>query len=401
MKHTLLIAFSACCLLLPDNGLTAEVKLGQSCALTGSTALTGLEMAKGANLYVDKRAANEFVLVTKDDGYEPELARNNTEEFIKDGAQVLFAYFGTPTAKAALPVANENKTLFFGAGTGAGFLADPVANPYSFVLRPSYDAEVENMMRHLKEDLGIKRIGLFVQRDDFGLAGVSAAVKALGVVKGLEIVPKVPPIPGADGKEATIEEWNTFWKEVPHYKRNTVSVGNAVRQVRGNGVDAVILVGTARPCSLAINQWHKMNFKVPMLNISFVGSTALAYRLKDSENVYVSQIVPDPWDKKLPIVKQYQEDMGEEKYDFISFEAYLAASVLHQAVKSVKGEVTSESIKTALEGMSDYDAGGIKISFGPNDRRGLDALYLTKLEKSDDASKFVYVDKLSKPEGKK
>uniref|UniRef100_UPI0040563A03 ABC transporter substrate-binding protein n=1 Tax=Candidatus Electronema sp. TaxID=2698783 RepID=UPI0040563A03 len=392
MKEKLLIMFSACCLFLPDNGL-AQVKLGQSCALTGSLNELGTEMAAGAKLYVEKRAANDFVLTTTNDGYEPERARANTEAFIKDGAQVLFGYLGTPTAKAALPVANEHKILFFGAGTGAGFLADPAANPYSFVLRPSYDAEVENMMRHLKEDLGIKRIGLFVQRDDFGLAGVSAAVKAQEKLQGIEIVPKVPPLPGSDGKA---EDWSAFWKEVPNYKRNTVAVGDAVRQIRGNSVEAIILIATSRPASLAINQWHKMNFKVPMLNISFVGSTALAFRLQSSENVYVSQIVPDPWDAKLPIVKQYQEDMGGAKYDFISFEGYLAASVLHQAVKSVTGEVTSEAIKTAVASMTDYDAGGIKISFGPNDRRGMDPVYMTKLEKNGDTAKFVYVDKLEK-----
>lgn len=397
MKQTRWIFLLTCLLVLPETS-SAAVTLGQSCALTGSLNELGTEFAKGARLYVDKRAAGELVLTTKDDGYEPDRAISNTEEFVKNGTQVLFAYLGTPTAKAALPVANENKTLFFGAGTGAGFLADPVANPYSFVLRSSYDAEVENMVRHLKEDLGIKRFGLFVQRDDFGLAGVAAALKAVEAIKGIEIVPAVPPIPGADGKEATAEEWNNFWKNVPNYKRNTVSVGNAVRQIRGNGAEAVILVGTSRPCSMAINQWHKMNFKVPMMNISFVGSTALADRLKDTENVYISQVVPDPWNSSLPIVRQYQEDMADSRYDFISFEAYLAASVLHQAVKSVQGDVNSESIKTAVESMTDYDAGGIKVSFGPADRRGLDAVYLTKMEKSDDSLKFIYLDTLPKAE---
>jgi ABC-type branched-subunit amino acid transport system substrate-binding protein len=113
MKQKLWIMFSACCLLLPENGL-AEVKLGQSCALSGPTSLLGIEMAKGAKLYVDKRAAGELTLTTKDDGYEPARSQANTEDFIKDGAQVLFAYLGTPTAKTALPLANEHKTLFFG-----------------------------------------------------------------------------------------------------------------------------------------------------------------------------------------------------------------------------------------------------------------------------------------------
>jgi len=394
MKTTLWIAFSACCLLLPVNSFAAA-KVGQSCALSGPTALLGKEMAKGARLYFEKRAAGDIELIIKDDGYEPDLCRQNTDVFIRDGVSALFGYLGTPTAKVAVPIANENKTVFFGAATGADFLSDPKENPYSFALRASYSAEIENMMRRLHDDLGIKKISLFVQRDSFGLVGVEGAVKALESIKGMEIVPPVPPIPAA---EASAEEWNGFWNKVPHYKRNTVSVGGGVRQVRGNAAEAVILVGTARPCALAINQWHKMGFNVPMLNISFVGSKALAERLKAGGNVYISQVVPDPWNSALPIVKQYQEDMGEAAadYDFGGFEAYLAAKVLHQAVKNIKGEISSEAIKNALENMTSYDAGGITVSFSRDDRRGMDTVYLSKVEKDAETIKFIYVDKLVK-----
>lgn len=398
MKTTLWIAFSVCCLLLPNSSFAA-VTVGQSCALTGPTALLGKEMAKGARLYFEKRAAGEIELITKDDGYEPDICQRNTTDFIRDGALALFGYLGTPTAKVAVPLANENKTVFFGAGTGADFLSDPEKNPYSFALRASYAAEIENMMQRLHDDLGIKKVSLFVQRDDFGLVGVAGAIKALEKIPGMTIVPPIPPIPPTD---ARTEEWNTFWNSVPHYKRNTVSVGGGVRQVRGNAAEAVILVGTARPCALAINQWHKMGYKVPMINISFVGSKALAERLTESDNVYISQVVPDPWNSSLPIVKQYQQDLSEATadYDFGGFEAYLAASVLHQAVKSIQGEMNSEAVKNALESMSHYDAGGIPVSFGSEDRRGMDEVYLTKVDKNDETVKFVYVDKLIKAEKK-
>lgn len=86
------------------------------------------------------------------------------------------------------------------------------------------------MLRHLKEDLGITRIGLFVQRDSFGMAGVQAAVQAQEKLGGIKIVPPVPKLPG---DESSMDEWNEFWKSVPNYQRNTVSVGGGVRQVRG------------------------------------------------------------------------------------------------------------------------------------------------------------------------
>jgi branched-chain amino acid transport system substrate-binding protein len=386
-----------CCfgglLLLPALGTAAPVTLGQSCALTGPTAFLGTEMERGARAYFDKRAAEEVKLITLDDGYDPERCRDNTERFLRDKVDALFGYVGTPTASVALPLAMDKQTVFFGAFTGADFLSDAAAHPYSFSVRASYDQEVENMMRHLKEDLGIKRVGLFVQRDDFGLAGVRAAMRAEKALGGIQIVPALPEIPQ---EGAAVEEWTNFWKHVPHYRRNTVSVGNGVRQIRGNAVDAIILIGTSRPAALAINQWHKMGFKVPMINISFVGSGALAERLHSTENVFISQVVPDPWNPQIPLVRQYQEDLGTDvKYDFVSLEGYLTAHVMHQALKRVTGAITGDNLKQALLSLSNYDADGIRISFAPNDHRGMDTVYLTKVDKDGESVRFTYVEKLT------
>ncbi|MCI5124605.1 MAG: hypothetical protein D3925_09045, partial [Candidatus Electrothrix sp. AR5] len=371
-----------CCLCLTvvmPGQSSAGTRIGQSCALTGPTAFLGQQLHKGATAYLNAHAEGDIELLVKDDGYEPTRCLANTEAFLQDGVQTLFGYVGTPTAKVAVPLATENEVLFFAPFTGAGFLSDVEKNPYAFSVRASYDAEIENMMRHLKEDLGISRIGLFVQQDAFGMAGVRAAVKAQEKIKDVQIVPPVPKLPD---DESSMDEWNAFWKNIPNYRRNTVAVGGAVRKLRGQAVEAVILVGASRPSALAINQWHKMGFKVPMLNISFVGSTALARRLKDTENVYISQVVPDPWDDSLPLVMQYQQDMGTAVYGFVSLEGYLGAKVFHQALSGVKGEVTTAALKDSVEAMAKFDAGGVDVSFGKDDHRGMDTVYLTEIGKS-------------------
>ncbi|MCI5164641.1 MAG: hypothetical protein D3903_00785 [Candidatus Electrothrix sp. GM3_4] len=383
-----------CCLcivaVLPGQSY-AVTRIGQSCALTGPAAFLGQQLHKGATAYLKAHAGNDIELLVKDDGYEPTRCLENTEAFLQDGVDALFGYVGTPTSKVAVPLSTKNKVLFFAPLTGAGFVSDVTVNPYAFSLRASYDAEVENMLRHLKEDLGIRRVGLFVQRDAFGMAGVRAVVQAQDEVEGIKIVPPVPEIPN---KKSSMDEWSKFWKSVPNYRRNTVSVGGGVRQVRGQAVEAVILVGSSRPCALAINQWHKMGFNVPMLNISFVGSTALARRLKKTDNVYISQVVPDPWDNSIPLVKQYQQDMGSDEYGFASLEGYLSAKVFHQALAGVNGEVTAAALKDSIESMSKYDAGGVDVSFGIDDHRGMDSVYLTKADKSGDTIKFTYIDML-------
>ncbi len=369
----------------------AAVTLGQSCALSGPTAFLGVEMQKGAKSYFDKHAPS-IILKTKDDGYEPGRCRGNTETFIKQGVDALFGYVGTPTSKVAVPIATLHKKIFFGAFTGASFLSDTKTNPHSFSVRDSYNAEIENMVRRLKEDLGISKIGLFVQRDAFGLAGIRGAVRAVQVVDGVHIIPAVPEIPAA---AAPKNDWRKFWRSVPNYRRNTVSVGQGVRQVKGVGAEAVILVGAYRPCAAAINRWRELGFQGPVINISFVGSLGLAKRLKKTDNVFVSQVVPNPWDSSIPVVSEYQQDLDDGEYGFVSLEGYIAAKILHKAISAVSGKVTSDSIKKSLESMSGYDVGGVNISFGSDDHRGMDSVYLTAINKADKKIHFTYVSSLS------
>ncbi len=374
------------------NGQDGKIVLGQSCALKGPTSFLGTEMNKGADAYLAKYAP-EIELMAIDDRYEPVKCIVNTNRFIKKKVAALFAYVGTPTSKVAVPLATKQGMIFFGAFTGAGFLSDYNLNPHSFSVRASYDAELDNMVHRLKKDLNVKTISLFVQRDAFGLVGVKGVLKAVKK-HGVEIVPKVPDIPGDDASGA---EWKKFWNHVPNYKRNTVAVGRSARKIMGVRADAVILVGTYRPCATAINLWKRLGYDAVFINISFVGSKDLANRLKDHKNVYISQVVPNPWDSSIPIVNEYQKTLDRREYGFVSLEGYIAAKIMHEAIKKAGKPINANGLKQAIESLSNYDIGGLKASFGPKDHRGLDAIYLTRI-KSDSKNQisFKYINRLFK-----
>ncbi len=368
-----------------------KIKLGESCALSGPTAFLGTEMNKGAQAYFSRHAST-IQLIAKDDGYEPDRCRNNTKAFIRDKVTALFGYVGTPTSKVAVPLATMNKVIFFGAFTGASFLSDVKKNPYSFSVRGSYNSEIENMMRHLKNDLNISRVALFVQRDAFGLAGIKGAMRADKLIDGITVFPKLPAIPGADAEK---KEWQAYWRKIPNYRRNTVAVGMGVRQVWGNRAEAVIFVGAYTPCAAAINKLRERGFNGPVINISFVGSKRLAKRLRKTDNVFISQVVPNPWDDSIPVVKEYQQSLGGHDFGFVSLEGYLAAKIMEASLESIQGNINSDSIRQSLEIMSDYDIGGINITFGPDDHRGMDSVYLSGIIKQDNKIRFTYVDNLA------
>ena len=374
----------------------AQVILGQSCAMSGPTAFLGKEMNRGAKAYFDKHA-KDISLRRMDDRYEPERCVENTKKLLREGVSALFGYVGTPTSKKAVPLAMAKDTVFFGAFTGAGFLSNVRINPYAFSLRASYDAEIENMVKRLKEDLGVRKIGLFVQRDAFGLAGVRGAVRAVKKIGEVKIVPPIPEIPR---ESASKEKWDAFWKMVPNYRRNTIAVGQSARKLSGSRqAEAVILVGAYRPCAEAIRLWKKVNFDAMFVNISFVGAKALALMLGENvRNVLISQVVPNPWDPRIPIVREYQNTLGGKDYGFVSLEGYMAAKAMHKAIQNAGKEVSSKQLRKSLESMSGADIGGLTVSFGPDDHRGLDAVYLTRIEAKagGNAVEFKYIDKITK-----
>ncbi len=354
---TLLVLFSF------NLAFAGEIILGQSVALNGPTKFLGTEMHKGAKTYFE---GTNVKLLVADDKYSPLKCTLNTGDFIKKNVTALFGYVGTPTAKAAVPLAMEAKKIFFGAFTGAGFLSDAHKNPYAFSVRASYCQETDKMVDSLVAK-GIKKIAIFRQDDSFGNVGKSCVDSSLARHE-LKIV--------GEGR----------------YKRNTVMISKGASRIVESGAEAVILIGSYKPCGAAILFWKKKGFNVPCINISFVGSKELIKNLKGQyDNVYVTQVVPNPWDSSIPIVKEYHEKIGSE-FGFISLEGYITAKIFHKALISAGEDANnSDKLKTLIEGLGTYDIGGLSVSFGTDDHRGLSEVYLTKINKD---GSFKYVNEL-------
>src|SRR5262249_59944277 len=102
-----------------------------------------------------------------------------------DKVFALIGPVGTPTSAAAQPIASAAKVPFIGAFTGAMFLRNAKLENVINV-RASYDAETEAWVKHLTEDLKIKKIAIFYQDDAFGRASLSGFTQAMNK-RGLQI----------------------------------------------------------------------------------------------------------------------------------------------------------------------------------------------------------------------
>ena len=72
-----------------------------------------------------------------------------------------------------------------------------------------------------------------------------------------------------------------------------------------------------------------------------------------------------------------------EEQNFIWREGYLAAQVLVKALKSISGNINSDSLKQALEALGSFNLEGFgTVNFDANDHQASDHVWLTHLDKT-------------------
>ncbi len=348
-------------------GVTDDgIHFGQSAALDGPASALGIGMREGLLAAFEEVNRNGGVngrrlkLTSYDDGYEPERAIAHTTKLIEeDKVFALIGEIGTPTSKAVQPIATEQAVPFIGPFTGAGFLRNASLGNVVNV-RATYDQETETWIQHLTEDLGYDRIAILYQDDSFGRVGLSGVKKAMDK-RGLTLVAKGT------------------------YKRNTTAVKSALLKIRKAEPQAVVMVGPYKPIAAFIKLAEKVGMKATFVNISFVGSKALAKELGDSgAGVVVTQVVPFPWDTSIPLVANYQEALKANNPDaepgFVSLEGYMVGRITIMALAKIDGEVTRQKLMDVIASTGSFDLGGVTLTYGPDDNQGMDQVFLTVIQ---------------------
>ncbi|HBS16652.1 MAG TPA: ligand-binding receptor, partial [Halomonas sp.] len=165
----------------------AELEVGMVAPASGGAAPLGMGMQQGVEAYFAKLNAEGGIngqtlsLTTFDDQYSPLQAAKYTRELVgNDSLLAAIGNVGTPTAAVTIPIYNQEKTLLFGAFTGAGILRRSPPDRYVINYRASYVQETAAMIDGLLE-AGIEpdEIAFFTQNDSFGDAGYNGAIRAL------------------------------------------------------------------------------------------------------------------------------------------------------------------------------------------------------------------------------
>ena len=299
----------------------------------------------------------QIVMVYRDDRYEPKLARSNTQKFIQqDRVFALFGYVGTPTVQAALPLINQARVPLIAPLTGAQLTRQPV-NPLIFNIRADYHQEIEAIVRYLVR-YGRRSIAIVYQNDSYGKDGLAGAQKALAARQ-------LSPV-----ALATVE-------------RNSKATDEAARRVALSRPDAVLIVSSYSTVASFIANLRRHGSTAQVMNLSFVGSNALGQALREDlrHGVGISQVVPFPWNPRVPVVRDYQNTIRRNRstksFGFSSLEGYLAATMLVRALEQAGPDLTRQRLMQSMETMGPVDLGGYTLSFSPSNHNGSNFVQLT------------------------
>ena len=336
----------------------ADLVIGQVAPLSGVLASTGHQMVVGGKIYFEHindqggihgaKIRHEVV----DDGYKvPETVRLTRELLARPEVVALFGFAGTANVTQLLKdgVLDVGGAALVAPYTGGESLRNPF-NPWIFHVRAGYADEAEHMVQQVTT-LGMSRIAVMYQDDGFGKAGL------LGV-------------------ENALAKRNLKLAAAAGYERNTDKVEEAVKKIKASDAQAIIMISVNKSTAAFVKLYRESGGGAQLYNISVVDPAELVKLagLKNAHGLGISQVVPYPFMPNTPVVREYQALLKKyapkEVVNYTSFEEFIGAKVLVEALRRAGPNPTRAKVVKALEGMNSYDTGGVTVNYSPSNRIG-------------------------------
>jgi branched-chain amino acid transport system substrate-binding protein len=354
-----------------------EIAIGLTTPLSGPAAAwgnTAVAMEAWARYVNEQGGINgrKLKVELKDDGYNPGRAVANLTE-MQDKVFMNVGLLGS-----AILQASKDKVAEFKIPT-----INPLGNPaiwakqpkeklrYVFVNYLDYVDEGDFLVNFAVNKLGVKKVAVFHQNDEYGKGGLEGVTRGL---KGL-------------GSKATLATSVS-------YELTDREMGTHALKLKDSGADVVILYPTITHGANVIKEMAKVGYR-PKLVASFpLGDYLIMYRLLGDlwEGAHFGvlsggALAGDPAAKPILdiLLKQEPKLAGKESTALVGVTGMLLAV---EGLKKAGKNLTRESYVEAMETIKGFTAQGITppMTFGPNRRHGLNATRLMRAVKASDNS---------------
>jgi ABC-type branched-subunit amino acid transport system substrate-binding protein len=345
-------------------GITpAEIVIGQDIDLTGTIAVRMKPLVTAADAYLERVNAAGGVngrrirVIRTDSANKPERTKDNVKALVeKQAVFAMWGISGTGNVAVALPYLAERSVPLVGSTSGAdSFYAK--THPMLLNTKAGYGEEIRRIAAHLK-DTYVTRVGVIYLDNGFGREAFKSA-EAAAKEQGLELV------------------------AVAKFKEDGSDIALAVQAMTKAAPPAVMLLTLSGPAPKLVEAYLATGSRTQFFALSIVATDALYKAIGEkARGIIVTQIMPFPWDRSMPIVREYQELMqakGVNEFSHSGVEGLVLAKTLVEGLRAAGQEPTRRRLIEAFEKMRDKDLGGYKLSFSATDHNGSDFVEITMI----------------------
>jgi len=342
-----------------------EILVGQWGPQTGPAAPWGA-VARGTDLLF--KIVNEeggingrkFKYYLRDDTYQPAKTKAIAKEFVEDiGVFTVIGGVGVATGMTARDYLMENQVFWFAPVTGVYEWIKPFQK-YLFAVYPLYDDEAYNLTDYLYEKLGLKKIAMFYQNDDYGKQGVMGVERYLKD-KNINLVAKV-------SAEVTDRDLSTH-----------------ALKLKDSGAQAVIMWTMPTHGALILGETAKIGFKPQWATSNTLSDSALMMQITKGlwAGMIHSNFVELP-DSNLPLMVKYREWhkklAPQERFGVFYLAGIVFAEPFLEGVRRAGKNLNNDTLMKALEGIKDFKGIGGPISYSPTERQGAKHVFYGKVK---------------------
>ena len=324
-----------------SGGGNGDLKIGAWYPLSGPVAASGVPSEAGASAYFDMLNDNGGIngrkvdFISEDTAFDPQQTLQVARQMVlRDGVQAIVTANGTAATEATFPfVLDQSKVPIFGTYGGSTAWYEP-AQDGLFGTQALYEDQAKVAVSWALEE-GAKKI--VIVRDD---------PEAFATVD--------------DAATKTIEDGGGTADRVV-VKFGSTDFGPYVSAVKKKKPDAVFLVLPVPEAAAYLNEAALQGLDAPVYAyappatgslVELAGKNAEGFRA-------VSLTLPPTSDD--PAVAEYRDAMKKyapkQEPDFYSIANFAWAKAFAEIVKTIKGDVNSESITKAIGEASDVETG--------------------------------------------
>lgn len=334
----------------------AQVLIGQTAGMSGPVAASVNETIAGAQLVIDAANAQGGIhgepieMVRLDDGFDVKRAAENGRVLIEERKVVaLFMTRGTPHSQSLIPLLDKHGVALIGPSTGAMALHKPVQR-HVFNVRATYQREAEKAVQHLST-VGMSRIAVVYVTDSFGQDALEGAMNGFRAAKGQPA--------------ATIQAD----REKPDYAA-------IVPKIVESNAQAVLWIGSGTAVVEGVKALRAAGSAAQVVTLSNNASSGFIKQLGEaSRGVIVTQVFPSERAVGQPMVKEavtLAKAKGQVELSPAALEGFASAKVMVEALRRAGPKPTRAKVLAALDGLKNYDVGGLEVSYSPQDHSGID-----------------------------